>query len=181
MLKSILIYTHTYLPSLQVIAVLWTLLKQSVKGGPEISNAVIIAPSSLIGNWEAEIKKWLGPTAVRTLTLTSGPAQAIYRSLSNFVTAPLVSGRSQTPVLIISYEAFRNHAEVLGTGEIGLVICDEGHKLKNQENQTYQALSKIKTKRRIVLTGTPIQNDLTEYYSLVNFVSEGILGNSKVT
>jgi len=70
---------------------------------------------------------------------------------------------------------------VLETGEIGIVVCDEGHRLKNQENQTYQALVKIRTKRRIILSGTPIQNDLTEYFSLVNFVSEGILGESKVS
>ena len=53
--------------------------------------------------------------------------------------------------------------------------------MKNSENQTYAALSNLKTKRRILLSGTPIQNDLLEYFSLVHFVNVGILGVSKVT
>jgi len=53
--------------------------------------------------------------------------------------------------------------------------------LKNSENQTYAALSQLKTKRRILLSGTPIQNDLLEYFSLVHFVNVGILGEWYVT
>lgn len=80
-------------------------------------------------------------------------------------------------MLIISYETFRLHAHALN-GEIGLVICDEGHRLKNQENQTYLALNQINAKRRVLLSGTPIQNDLLEYFSLVQFVCPGLLGSS---
>ena len=54
----------------------------------------------------------------------------------------------------------------------------QGHRLKNCENQTYQALTGLNAKRRILLSGTPIQNDLLEYFSLVHFVNRGILGNS---
>jgi hypothetical protein len=53
----------------------------------------------------------------------------------------------------------------------------QGHRLKNSENQTYQALNGLNAKRRILLSGTPIQNDLLEYFSLVHFVNGGILGN----
>lgn len=80
--------------------------------------------------------------------------------------------------MIISYETFRLHSRVLHSGEIGLVICDEGHRLKNQENQTYLALNQIKAQRRVLLSGTPIQNDLLEYFSLVQFVCPGLLGSS---
>lgn len=52
----------------------------------------------------------------------------------------------------------------------------QGHRLKNSDNQTYQALNALKAKRRILISGTPIQNDLLEYFSLVHFVNEGILG-----
>ena len=63
--------------------------------------------------------------------------------------------------------------------KVGLVLCDEGHRLKNSENQTYQALMGLKAKRRVLLSGTPIQNDLLEYFSLVHFVNEGILGTAQ--
>ena len=58
-----------------------------------------------------------------------------------------------------------------------MVICDEGHRLKNFDNLTYKALNLLQTRRRILLSGTPIQNDLLEYFSLVHFVNGGILGS----
>lgn len=88
-------------------------------------------------------------------------------------------GRTAIPLLIISYETFRMHAETLHKGEIGLVLCDEGHRLKNCENQTYRALMGLQAKRRVLLSGTPIQNDLTEYFSLIHFVNEGLLGSAQ--
>lgn len=55
--------------------------------------------------------------------------------------------------------------------------CDvEGHRLKNSDNQTYQALNQMAAQRRVLISGTPIQNDLLEYFSLVHFVNAGILG-----
>jgi SNF2 family DNA or RNA helicase len=59
-------------------------------------------------------------------------------------------------------------------------ILQQGHRLKNSENQTYQALMGLNAKRRVLLSGTPIQNDLLEYYSLVQFVNQGILGTAQV-
>ncbi|XP_030227574.1 DNA repair and recombination protein RAD54-like [Gadus morhua] len=87
--------------------------------------------------------------------------------------------RVPTPILIISYETFRLHAEVLHKGKVGLIICDEGHRLKNSDNQTYQALNAMSSQRRVLISGTPIQNDLLEYFSLVHFVSAGILGTAQ--
>ncbi len=57
-----------------------------------------------------------------------------------------------------------------------MVICDEGHRLKNMQTALYGALTSLQCKRRIIVSGTPIQNDLTEYYSLLNFVNEDLLG-----
>jgi DNA repair and recombination protein RAD54B len=56
-----------------------------------------------------------------------------------------------------------------------LIIADEGHRLRSIEAKTTQALRSLKTKRRVVLSGTPIQNNLTEYYAMVDFVNPGIL------
>ncbi|KAK4322765.1 hypothetical protein Pmani_006559 [Petrolisthes manimaculis] len=61
---------------------------------------------------------------------------------------------------------------------VGLILCDEGHRLKNCENQIYCALAGMKAQRRVLLSGTPIQNDLLEYFSLVHFVNAGILGEA---
>ena len=51
-------------------------------------------------------------------------------------------------------------------------------RLKNCENLTYSALSKVNCQRRVLLSGTPIQNDLLEYFSLIHFVNAGMLGTA---
>lgn len=86
--------------------------------------------------------------------------------------------RAASPVLIISYETFRLYAKILHSSAIGMVICDEGHRLKNSDNLTYQALSGLQCPRRVLISGTPIQNDLLEYFSLVNFVNPGLFGTA---
>ena len=86
--------------------------------------------------------------------------------------------RHSVPIMFISYESLRGHIDILLQGEIGMIICDEGHRLKNAENQTYLALNSLKCKRRVLLSGTPIQNDLLEYFALVSFVNPGSLGTA---
>jgi DNA repair and recombination RAD54-like protein len=61
---------------------------------------------------------------------------------------------------------------------ISSLILLQGHRLKNCDSQTYQALFGLNVKRRILLSGTPIQNDLLEYFSLVHFVNQGLLGSA---
>jgi SNF2-related domain len=51
-----------------------------------------------------------------------------------------------------------------------ILICDEGHLLKNAETERVKAISSIQTRRRVLLTGSPLQNNLTEYYVMVDFV-----------
>jgi len=161
--------------TLQCITLVWTLLKQGPDCKPLIEKAIIVTPSSLVKNWYNELNKWLNGK-INPLAMDGGSKDEIDKKLKLFMFQQ--GRRIMNPVLIISYETFRAHAEVLNKSEIGIVICDEGHRLKNAENQTYTALNALKAKRRILLSGTPIQNDLLEYFSLVHFVNGGILGTA---
>ncbi|XP_029715480.2 DNA repair and recombination protein RAD54-like [Aedes albopictus] len=161
--------------TLQCITLLWTLLRQSPDCKPTINKAVIVCPSSLVKNWYKEFGKWLG-CRVNCLSIDGGSKEHTTKELEQFMANQ--SMRHGTPVLIISYETFRLYSHILNNSEVGAVLCDEGHRLKNCENLTYQALMGLKTKRRVLLSGTPIQNDLTEYYSLLHFVNPGMLGST---
>jgi len=79
-------------------------------------------------------------------------------------------------VMVVSYETLRLLEEELANCPIGLLLCDEGHRLKNADSQTFQALTKLNCKRRVILSGTPIQNDLSEYFALLNFANPEYLG-----
>ncbi|KAA8589911.1 hypothetical protein FQN60_013276 [Etheostoma spectabile] len=162
--------------TLQCIALMWTLLRQSPDAKPEIDKVIVVSPSSLVRNWYNEVGKWLGGR-VSPLAIDGGSKDDIDRQLVNFISQ--YGLRVPTPILIISYETFRLHAGVLHKGKVGLVICDEGHRLKNSDNQTYQALNAMSAQRRVLISGTPIQNDLLEYFSLVHFVNAGILGTAQ--
>ena len=86
------------------------------------------------------------------LAIDSGSKAEIDSNLTGFMAQ--CGNRVHNSILIISYETFRCHYEKLTSSAVGLVICDEGHRLKNLESQTYQALDKLKTQRRVLLSGT---------------------------
>lgn len=159
--------------TLQCITLVWTLLRQSPDCKPAIVKAIIVCPSSLVKNWYNEFHKWLG-NRVNALAIANESKEKTTELLTRFMANQ--SSRCGEPILIISYETFRLYSHILNGSEVGMVLCDEGHRLKNCENQTFQALMGLQTKRRVLLSGTPIQNDLTEYFSLVQFVNPGMLG-----
>ncbi|MEQ2277898.1 DNA repair and recombination protein RAD54-like, partial [Xenotaenia resolanae] len=162
--------------TLQCITLIWTLLRQSPDAKSEIDKAIVVSPSSLVRNWYNEIGKWLGGR-ISPVAIDGGSKEEIDRQLVNFISQHGL--KVPTPILIISYETFRLHADILHRGKVGLVICDEGHRLKNADNQTYQALNAMNAQRRVLISGTPIQNDLLEYFSLIHFVNAGILGTAQ--
>lgn len=163
--------------TLQCVALMFTLIKQSKIMSPLTEKVIVVSPSSLVKNWENEVKKWL-KSRVSTLAIASGSLSrdALRKQLQGFMDqCPM---RHSTPVMFISYESLRGHIDILLQQEIGMIICDEGHRLKNAENQTYLALNSLNCKRRVLLSGTPIQNDLLEYFALVSFVNPGSLGTA---
>ncbi|ODV89581.1 hypothetical protein CANCADRAFT_13489, partial [Tortispora caseinolytica NRRL Y-17796] len=152
--------------TLMAVTLIWTLLRQSpyVNESSVISKCVIVCPKTLTENWRDEFRKWLGRNKVAVLVGDS--SAAVRRFFANNVYS----------VMIIGYDRFRLDDETILNADFDLLICDEGHRLKNASTKSSQALNMVKTPRRIILTGTPIQNDLAEFYCMVDFVNPGFLG-----
>ncbi|XP_066034754.1 DNA repair and recombination protein RAD54B isoform X2 [Chamaea fasciata] len=152
--------------TLQCIALVWTLLRQGPYGcKPVLKRALVVTPGSLVKNWKKEFQKWLGSERIKVFTVDQD------HKVEEFISSPLYS------VMIISYEMLLRSLDQIQAVEFNLLICDEGHRLKNSTIKTTTALTSLSCERRIILTGTPIQNDLQEFYALIEFVNPGILGS----
>ncbi|EIW82890.1 hypothetical protein CONPUDRAFT_101343 [Coniophora puteana RWD-64-598 SS2] len=153
--------------TLQTIALVWTLLKQNpYGGGPTLSKVLIVCPVSLVNNWRAEFHKWLGRDRVGIFTGDKDKAK-----IKHFVNSKIHH------VLIIGYEKLRTVIDDLAycSPPIGLIVCDEGHRLKSSSNKTSTMFKSLRTPRRIILSGTPIQNDLSEFHAMADFCNPGLL------
>ncbi|CAJ1957218.1 unnamed protein product [Cylindrotheca closterium] len=163
--------------TLQSVTLIWTLLKTGItaNGDPTAKRVIVVCPCSLVKNWDNEFVKWLGPNTVKTLAIAEGSRKEVERDLDSFVRTRLFN------VLICSYECLRTHAKRLTKVAdcCDLLVCDEAHRLKNNENQTSRALNSLPVKRRVLLTGTPMQNDLQEFYAMVDFTNPGVLGTQE--
>lgn len=155
--------------TIQTVATIFTCLKQGKHGQPTARKCLVVTPSSLVKNWCNEFDKWLGEGAVKHFAISESTPKGD-RIISRF--------DGDGDVLVISYDQLRKYVERLsGLRSIELVVCDEGHRLKNAEVKTTKAVDMLPTRSRIILSGTPIQNDLSEFHAMVGFVNPGILGN----
>lgn len=159
--------------TLTTIALLWTLLKQSpIPGHSVIERALIVCPVSLIDNWLKEFNKWLGKNN-RMGIFVADSRKTIRENFGN-----AKSGSQYIyQVMIIGYERLRSVSAELQECHFDIVVCDEGHRLKTAGNKSAQAILQLDTDRRIILSGTPIQNDLGEFFTMVNFLNPGIIGS----
>ncbi|KAK9374842.1 SNF2 family N-terminal domain-containing protein [Lipomyces chichibuensis] len=150
--------------TLMTIALVWTLLKQNPVWGqaPVAKKVMIVCPVTLIANWKREFRKWLGRERVAVFAV-DGKAK-----LRDFTKGKVYQ------VMLIGYEKLRLLQSELKDVTFDLVVCDEGHRIKSANNKSAQALRSMKTPRRVLLTGTPIQNDLGEFFSMIDFINPGL-------
>lgn len=157
--------------TLQTITLLWTLLKQNpiFEAPPVIKKALIVCPVTLINNWRKEFRKWLGNERIGVFVFDDKR-----KRLTDFT-----RGRAYS-VMIVGYEKLRTVQEVLANSSgVDIIIADEGHRLKTLQNKSGQAIQSLSATKRVILSGTPIQNDLKEFFAAVDLVNPGILGNFK--
>uniref|UniRef100_A0A8D3DAN4 DNA helicase n=1 Tax=Scophthalmus maximus TaxID=52904 RepID=A0A8D3DAN4_SCOMX len=174
--------------TLQVVTFLHTLLLSEKL---EFTTALVVCPLNTVLNWLNEFEKWQNgmkdeeSLEVTELATVKKPQERAYA---------LQRWQEMGGVMIIGYEMYRNltQGRMIKSKKLketfqktlvdpgpDLVICDEGHILKNEASAVSKAMNSIRTRRRIVLTGTPLQNNLIEYHCMVNFIKENLLGSVK--
>eukprot|EP01113_Clastostelium_recurvatum_P018618 TRINITY_DN2193_c2_g2_i5.p1 TRINITY_DN2193_c2_g2~~TRINITY_DN2193_c2_g2_i5.p1 ORF type:complete len:1016 (+),score=384.23 TRINITY_DN2193_c2_g2_i5:316-3363(+) len=143
--------------TIQTIALVANLIERKADNGPYL----IIVPLSTMSNWSGEFAKW-APTIV-TIIYKGKPAEreALFRSR-------IKPGKFN--VLLTSFEYIMKDKAFLSTVRWCYIILDEGHRIKNKNSKLSIMLRMYHTRHRLLLTGTPLQNDLGELWSLLNFL-----------
>ena len=167
--------------TLQVLALAWTVLKQTPFPTLKkpFKRILVACPASLVGNWGNESKKWIGNVRAQCVTADGG-AENVARAFQKWIETnenveekQMQSSFDRFPILIASYDTLRRMAvKIPNHARPDLLCCDEAHKLKNVSgsNQTVDVLKAVKAKHRVLMTGTPIQNNLMEFAAILDVV-----------
>ena len=127
---------------------------------------LIVLPVSLVHNWEKEIHKFA--PSLRTFVY-SGVHRREKGSMNDMI--------ANYDIILTTYGTVRNDVDELSQYEFFFLILDESQYIKNSESKTYKTITGIRSQHRIVLTGTPIENSLSDLWAQMNFLNHGLLGS----
>ena len=144
----------------KTLQVLTLILKLKEEGLLNEEKVLVIAPTSLLLNWQREINKF---TPKMLSHIYHGPD----RTLKD----------SDYDILITSYAIIRQDKKEINKLKWLLIVVDEAQNIKNHNTQQTKAIKSINAKYHIALSGTPIENRLSEYWSIFDFVNNGYLGS----
>lgn len=143
--------------TIQTIALLAHLAVDHGVWGPHL----VVVPTSVMLNWEMEFKKWCPGFKIMTYYGNQEERKAKRRGWTD---------DNAWNVLITSYQLVLQDQQSLKRRNWHYMVLDEAHNIKNFRSQRWQALLTFRTRARLLLTGTPLQNNLTELWSLLFFL-----------
>jgi SNF2 family DNA or RNA helicase/uncharacterized Zn finger protein len=146
--------------TVQVIAIIQKLKEEGAVNKKQ--KVLVVVPTGLLTNWQLEIEKF-------TTTLTSFIYHGTNRNLEQF----------ESDVLITSYGVVRSDFEILKKIKWAMLIIDEAQNIKNNETAQCKAVKSISAQIRIAMSGTPVENRLSEFWSIMDFSNKNYLGNLK--
>lgn len=130
--------------------------------------SLIVCPPTLTGHWKQEIRTY---APFLNAVAYAGPPAERGKVRSQLTTADVV---------ITSYDIARNDVEILAPINWNYCVLDEGHLIKNPKAKVSMAVKRLASNHRLILSGTPIQNNVLELWSLFDFLMPGFLGTEKV-
>ncbi|KAK2978057.1 hypothetical protein RJ640_015695 [Escallonia rubra] len=138
-------------------------------GGDDDLPSLIVCPSTLVGHWVFEIEKFIDTSVITTLQYV-GSAQERSSLRTMF---------AKHNVIVTSYDVVRKDIDHLRQLLWNFCILDEGHMIKNSKSKITGAVKQLKAQHRLILSGTPIQNNVLELWSLFDFLMPGFLGTER--
>ena len=130
--------------------------------------SLIVCPPTLSGHWQQEIQTYA--PFLSCLAYVGTPSER----------AKLRKQLGRTDIVITSYDVCRNDIDILLPFNWNYCVLDEGHLIKNPKAKTTLAVKRLLSNHRLILSGTPIQNNVLELWSLFDFLMPGFLGTEKV-
>lgn len=125
--------------------------------------SLLIVPASLIYNWENEIKRF-----VPEMRVYSYKGNQRKKSTSYF---------EEFDIILSSYHTVRQDIELMSSFSFHYIVLDESQIIKNPASMLYKTVTRLKSDYKLVLTGTPVENSLTDLWTQLNFVNPGLLGD----
>ncbi len=132
------------------------------------SASLVLVPTSLVHNWMNEIKKFTPQLKVFK-----------YAGYQRKQTANLSGIVNYYDVIISTYGTMRNDVELFDKLKFNYIVLDESQNIKNADSKTYKAVCELNSEKKLVLTGTPIENSLSDLWAQLNFLNRGMLGSLK--
>jgi len=158
--------------TLQTISLLTYLREVRGARGPHL----IIVPKSVVGNWIKEFRMW--SPSIKAVRM-GGTKEERQRAREEFLKPDGSSGKYKFDALVCSYEAVLKEKSLLGKIPWKYLIIDEAHRIKNENSSLSKAVRMIETEFRLLITGTPLQNNLHELWALLNFLLPEVFGDSE--
>jgi hypothetical protein len=146
----------------KTVQVLAFLLRWSEQQSAQARPCLVVAPTSVVGNWEREAARF-------------APSLALVR---HHGAQRLTSARELRPgaLVLTSYGVLRRDSELLSSIDWAVVVLDEAQNIKNAASATARAARSLRASCRFALTGTPVENRLAELWSILEFANPGLLG-----
>lgn len=145
----------------KTLQVITFLQKMKTDGELKKSPAMVVVPATLLSNWQSELARF-APRL--TCYLYHGPA----RSLQGF----------NANILLTTYGIVRSDVEKLRKRKWHTIVIDEAQNIKNADAAQSKAIHSLDARNRIAMSGTPIENRMSEFWSIMNFANPGLLGSN---
>ena len=159
--------------TVQLLSLLWADRAKTgtVRENPDFdlpAPSLLICPMSLTGNWQREAERF-----------TPGLKVHVHHGADRLTGAELAAEVAAADLVITTYQTAARDLAALSQVRWARVVCDEAQAIKNHLSQQAKAVRSLPAASRIALTGTPVENQLSELWSIMEFANPGLLGSAK--